>query len=349
MEGGDAGAPKEASARDRLAAARVRRPRRQRRPRSGTARSATAWLAAAAPWTAVAAVVVFGAFQMGLIPIPRSSPPAPAAGPASGPAEAVSLPGGGTSDGDQCGTKGYHHFPLPAGATDAEPPSPASGPQLSLSHYGYAADPGGEGDIVIGLRFTTPGTKKPLRVSRTLGGEGAAVEIEGPDGLVAGAHGLPVIWPSAARASASGASGTSGASVDVSDGGGGEIVVPAEALCPGHDGDSVARSLVPPADSTGTVTGRRATASSSHCATRPSAPCAPPSASPRAAACSARSTWCRRRVPDYPWGLTTPQAGSAARSARAAGAADRGGRARPPDRRGRRPGPGCCAHRADCR
>ncbi|BBC94234.1 hypothetical protein HEP81_03269 [Streptomyces griseofuscus] len=258
MEGGGAGAPKEASARDRLAAARVRRPRRPRRPRSGTARSATAWLAAAAPWTAVAAVVVFGAFQMGLIPVPRSSPPAPAAGSASGPAEAVSLPGGGTSDGDQCGTKGYHHFPLPAGATDVEPPSPASpasGPQLSLSHYGYAADPDGEGGIVIGLRFTTPGTKKPLRVSRTLGGEGAAVEIEGPDGLVAGAHGLPVSWPSAARASASGASGASGASVDVSDGGGGEIVVPAEALCPGHDGDSVARSLVPPADSTGTVTG----------------------------------------------------------------------------------------------
>lgn len=254
MEGGGAGAPKEASARDRLAAARVRRPRRPRRPRS-----ATAWLASAAPWTAVAAVVVFGAFQTGLIP--RSSPSSPAPAPASGPAEAVSLPGGGTSDGDQCGTKGYHHFPLPAGATAVEPPSaasPASGPQLSLSHYGYAADPEGEGDIVIGLRFTTPGTKKPLQVSRTLGGEGAAVEIEGSDGLVAGAHGLPVIWPSAARASASGASdasGASGASVDVSDGGGGEIVVPAEALCPGHDGDSVAKSLVPPADSTGTVTG----------------------------------------------------------------------------------------------
>ncbi|MFJ4804990.1 hypothetical protein [Streptomyces murinus] len=260
MEGGGAGAPREASARDRLAAARrVRRPRRPRQPRRP--RSATAWPAAAAPWIAVAAVVVFGAFQLGLIPVPRSSPPAPAAGPASGPAEAVSLPGGGTSDGDRCGTKGYHHFPLPAGATDVEPPapaSPASGPQLSLSHYGYAADPDGEGDIVIGLRFTTPGTKKPLQVSRALGGEGAAVEIEGPDGLVAGAHGLPVIWPSAARASASGApaaSGASGASVDVSDGGGGEIVVPAEALCPGHDGDSVARSLVPPADSTGAVTG----------------------------------------------------------------------------------------------
>ncbi|MEU3535241.1 hypothetical protein AB0E70_27210 [Streptomyces murinus] len=257
MEGGGAGAPKEASARDRLAAARrVRRPRRPRQPRRP--RSATAWPAAAAPWIAVAAVVVFGAFQLGLIPVPRSSPPAPAAGPASGPAEAVSLPGGGTSDGDRCGTKGYHHFPLPAGATDVEPPapaSPASGPQLSLSHYGYAADPDGEGDIVIGLRFTTPGTKKPLQVSRALGGEGAAVEIEGPDGLVAGAHGLPVIWPSAARASASGAPAASGASVDVSDGGGGEIVVPAEALCPGHDGDSVARSLVPPADSTGAVTG----------------------------------------------------------------------------------------------
>ncbi|MFY4720161.1 hypothetical protein [Streptomyces sp. LaBMicrA B280] len=252
MEGGDAGAPKEASARDRLAAARVRRPsgpRRPRRPRSLTAwlarpRSLTAWLAGAAPWTAAAAVVAFGAFQMGLIPIPRSSPPAPAAGPASGPAEAVSLPGGGTSDGDQCGTKGYHHFPLPPSAGSAG--SAAHGPRLALSHYGYAADPDGVGGIAIGLRFTAPGTAKPLQLSRTLGGEGVAVEIEGPDGLVAGAHGLPVSWPSAAR---------SGASVDVSDGGAAEVVLPARAMCPGHDGASVAKSLRSPADSHGTVTG----------------------------------------------------------------------------------------------
>ncbi|MFH8338935.1 hypothetical protein [Streptomyces sp. AM6-12] len=250
MAGGGAGAPKEPSARDRLAAVRVRRPRRPGRPRP-----VTAWLANAAPWAAAAAVVAFGAFQMGLFP--RSASSAPAAGPASGPARAVTLPGGGTSDGNQCGTRGYHHFPLQASATTAGQPatgsaasagSAARGPRLSLGHYGYAEGPDGKGRLLIGLRFTAPGTGQPLHLSRTPGGEGVAVEIEGPDGLVAGAHGLPVAWPSAAA--------RSGASVAVSDGSGGEVVLPAQALCPGHDGRSVAKSLVPPTDSAGTVTGR---------------------------------------------------------------------------------------------
>ncbi|GLX52896.1 hypothetical protein Shyhy01_58460 [Streptomyces hygroscopicus subsp. hygroscopicus] len=236
---GGAGAPKEPSARarSRLPGARIRRPRRP-----GRMRSATAWLASAAPWLAVGAVVVFGAFQMGLIPLSST--------PTSGPAKAVPLPGGGTSDGDRCGAKGYHRFPLPKSATT--PPRPSSGtdepgPKLVLSHYGYEWNPDDGGRLTIGLLFATPGSKKPFHVSRALGGEGVAVEIEGPEGLVAGAHGLPVTWPSTEQA---------GALVDVSDGGGGEVTLPLEAVCPGHDGRSVAKSLQPPVDSHNTITGQ---------------------------------------------------------------------------------------------
>ncbi|MEW2621214.1 hypothetical protein [Streptomyces sp. NPDC048106] len=239
---GGASAPKERSARARarLRGARIRRPRRP-----GRTRPATAWLAGVAPWLAAGVVVVFGAFEMGLVPLPSAASSAPT----SGPAKAVSLPGGGTSDGDRCGTKGYHHFPLPASASAPEPPSSGTtepGPRLVLSHYGYEWNPDDGGRLTIGLLFATPGTKKPLRVSRTLGGQGVAVEIEGPKGLVAGAHGLPVTWPSAAQA---------GALIDVSDGGGGEVTVPATALCPGHDGKSVAESMQPPIDSHNTITG----------------------------------------------------------------------------------------------
>ena len=233
VAGGDAGAPKEPSARDRLATVRPLRPRRPRRTRS-----VTAWLANAAPWVAAGAVVVFGAFQMGLIPRPSA--------PTSGPAEAVSLPGGGTSDGNQCGTPGYHHFALPASA-ESPAPSSASGPQLVLGAYGYAKlSSRSPAHLTVGLLFA-PGSKKPLKLSRTLGGEGVAVEIEGPKGLVAGAHGLPVTWSSGTKKDAS---------VEVGEETGGEITLPSEALCPGYDAQSVAKALNPPTDSHHTITGQ---------------------------------------------------------------------------------------------
>ncbi|MFF8995864.1 hypothetical protein ACF09H_39240 [Streptomyces sp. NPDC014983] len=237
---GGAGAPKEPSARARTAAARLRRPRGPRR-----GRQATAWLARAAPWTAVGAVVVFGAFQMGLIP--SSSPSSPAPGPTSGPAKAVSLPGGGFSDGDRCGTKGYHHFPLPPSAESPTSSATDSGPRLTLGSYGYeklsSRDPG---HFTVGLLFN-PSRKKLLELSRTLDGQGVAVEIEGPQGLVAGAQGLPVSWPSDVK---------NGASVEVSGRTGGEITLPSQALCPGYDARSVAEALRPPTDSHNTITGQ---------------------------------------------------------------------------------------------
>ncbi|OIK25966.1 hypothetical protein VT52_019385 [Streptomyces malaysiense] len=202
-------------------------------------------MASAAPWTAVAVVAVFGAFQMGLIP--RSSSTSPASGPTAGPAKAVSLPGGGFSDGDRCGTRDYHHFPLPPGAESPEPSATDSGPRMVLGSHGYeklsSRDPG---HLTVGLRFD-PGRKKLLELSRTLGGQGVAVEIEGPQGLVGGAHGLPVSWSSDVK---------DGAFVKVSGRTGGEITLPPQALCPGYDARSVAEALRPPTDSHDTITGQ---------------------------------------------------------------------------------------------
>ncbi|QTE00292.1 hypothetical protein [Streptomyces cyanogenus] len=244
VEGSGAGAPKEPSARARTRLRRVRTAMRRgfRRPARLSVR---AGLQAVVPWLAVAAVVVYGAWEQGLLSW--------GGGDESGPARAVALPGGGVSDGDHCGARGYHHFPLPP---DASAPAPRSasaqhGPQLVLGSYGYVKPSRRTpGRLTVGLLFA-PGSDGPLKLSRTLGGEGAAVEIEGPDGLVGGAHGLPVTWATPAKP---GDAGT--ARIDLADGGGAELSLPPQALCPGYDATSVAEHLPPPADSSRTITGQ---------------------------------------------------------------------------------------------
>ncbi|WBP91312.1 hypothetical protein [Kitasatospora cathayae] len=134
------------------------------------------------------------------------------------PAADVALPGGGVSDGTRCGTKGFHHFkPAPASFTFAAGPqsdAPPPGPQLVLSSYGFSRtsqkDPG---HFTIGLGLGPgPGAgDRALDLSAPLGPQGVAVEIEGSDGLVAGAHGLPLISSSHSR-STHGCSCTSGQS-----------------------------------------------------------------------------------------------------------------------------------------
>ncbi|MFG2122609.1 hypothetical protein [Streptomyces sp. NPDC048710] len=245
-EGDGAAAPKEPSARAR----RVNRPFRnvleaERKGRSPKGRAFRDRAGAVIPWMAVAAVVLVGAYQQGLLSWDRT--------PASGPDKAVALPGGGTSDGDRCGTKGYHHFPLPAAASAPAPQaSSRPGPQLALGSYGYAQS-GREADSFhIGLLFAQ-GPKGSLKVSRTLGGEGVAVEIEGPDGLVAGAHGLPVNWDSPGKTGRGDKT-----RIDLTGGGSGEITLPLRALCPGYDGDAVWKGLQPPIDSSNTMTGQPA-------------------------------------------------------------------------------------------
>ncbi|MFE1883321.1 hypothetical protein [Streptomyces diastatochromogenes] len=166
---GDGAAPKEPSARARMVDRRFRNVlRAERKGRSPKGRAFRDRAGAVIPWMAVAAVVLVGAYQQGLLSWDRP--------PASGPAKAVALPGGGTSDGDRCGTKGYHHFPLPAAASSPAPQATSRpGPQLELGSYGYAQSGRDGGTFHIGLLFAQ-GPKGSLTVSRTLGGEGVAVE-----------------------------------------------------------------------------------------------------------------------------------------------------------------------------
>ncbi|MGW4563134.1 hypothetical protein ACWEN3_12230 [Streptomyces sp. NPDC004561] len=246
-EGGGGPAPKEPSARARMLARRLRgRPRAASRPRGPRGGALRARATATVPWLAAAAVVLLGAYQMDLLS--WFGPPA------SGPAEAVALPGGGVSDGDHCGARGYHYFPLPADASSPPPPDspdhPRPGPQLVLGSYGYERLSRAPGHLNVGLLFA-PGPKGSLKLSRTLGGEGVAVEIEGPHGLVAGAYGLPVTWSTGGKAD-----GADSTRIDLTGGGGGEVVLPLKALCPGYDAHTVTQGLMTPVDSHNTITGQ---------------------------------------------------------------------------------------------
>ncbi|WP_234342654.1 hypothetical protein [Streptomyces sp. NRRL B-3648] len=246
VESGGAGAPREPSARARTRLGRLRAGVRRglRRPARFSVR---AGVQAVVPWLAAAAVVVYGALEQGLLSWARAD--------ASGPARAVALPGGGVSDGDHCGARGYHRFPLPAAASAPAPRSadPSPGPQLVLGSYGYVKPSRRvPGRLTVGLLFA-PGPKGALELSRTLGGEGVAVEIEGPDGLVGGAHGVPVTWDAPARP---GDAGT--VRIGLAEGGGAELSLPPEALCPGYGAAAVAEHLPPATDSSNTITGQPA-------------------------------------------------------------------------------------------
>ncbi|MFJ4948707.1 hypothetical protein [Streptomyces sp. NPDC088760] len=244
VEGGGAGAPREPSARARTRFRRLLAGLRRglRRPARFSVR---AGLQAVVPWLAAAAVVVYGAWEQGLLSWGGADEP--------GPARAVALPGGGVSDGDHCGARGHHHFPLPAAASAPAPKSadPPPGPQLVLRSYGYVKPSRrAPGRLTVGLLFA-PGPKGSLQLSRTLGGEGAAVEIEGPDGLVGGAHGVPVTWDAPVQPGDAGKT-----RIDLTDGGGAELSLPPEAMCPGYDAAAVGGHLAPPTDSSRTITGQ---------------------------------------------------------------------------------------------
>ncbi|MGA5821508.1 hypothetical protein ACPC54_27005 [Kitasatospora sp. NPDC094028] len=201
--------------------------------------------------------VAVGADPAALVNWDGPAPRSPRAVPASPrPAVDVALPGGGVFDGSRCGAKGFHHFePAPAAFTfDAgpEPDAAPPGPQLVLGSYGFsrnsATDPG---HFTIGLLLGPGSGSRALDLSAPLGPQGVAVEIEGPDGLVGGAHGLPVTHEDDAP---SGAGGTvrvgpeGGASV--------QVTLPAAALCPGFDGFAVQQRLVAPTDAHNSTTGQ---------------------------------------------------------------------------------------------
>ncbi|MEU5536856.1 hypothetical protein [Streptomyces sp. NPDC020362] len=247
-EGDGAAAPKEPSARARMVEQRLRdMSAAEQQPRKPKGRPFGDRARAVIPWMAAAAVVLVGAYEQNLLS--WGGPPT------SGPAKSVALPGGGVSDGDRCGAKGYHHFPLPAAASSPapQPTGPQRGPQLALGSYGYERlNPRTPGRLTIGL-LLAPGPKGSLKVPRTLGAEGVAVEIEGPHGLVGGAHGLPVTWNPAVKADAEDKT-----QIYLNGGGSAEVSLPVQVLCPGYDGSAVMKRLQAPIDSSNTITGQPA-------------------------------------------------------------------------------------------
>ncbi|MFB7245036.1 hypothetical protein ACFCYX_21555 [Streptomyces populi] len=171
----------------------------------------------------------------------------------SGSMSATALSGGGFSDGNECGVKGFHHFALPTDASSPpSPDTPQVGPQLALGAYGYQQMSDSPGHFTIQLLFAPRG-KQSLVLSRTLGTDGVAVEIEGPHGLVGGAHGLPVTWNHPTTANRDNAM-----RIDAVGGGSAEVSLPVQALCPGYQGASVMKGLLAPIDSRNTITGQPA-------------------------------------------------------------------------------------------
>lgn len=170
----------------------------------------------------------------------RSAPPAPHM---LRPSADAALPGGGIFPGSRCGAKGFHHFALPPATESGQPSTP--GPQLTLGAHGFrslsADDPG---VLTISLLLSS-GPSGALELGAPFGPEGVAMEIEGPDGLVAAAHHLPVTLDSEAARTPEGRIRPVAA----------EVTVPVAALCPGYDGLAVSQNLAPRIDARNTVTG----------------------------------------------------------------------------------------------
>jgi hypothetical protein len=198
----------------------------------------------AVPWVVTGFVALGLAYQQQWFGLDAPSP--------SGPARAVALAGGGVSDGDKCGAKGYHYFALSA-VTDtggALPGTPA-GPQLILAAYGGGkSGPADPGDFTISLLLAPGSVSHALDLSAPLGPLGVAVEIEGPDGLVGGAHNVPVTLDDTSARLPNGKIRVTASGLSV------ELKIPAQALCPGYDVTSVVAKLKPPIDSSNTITGQ---------------------------------------------------------------------------------------------
>ncbi|MFD8478347.1 hypothetical protein [Kitasatospora sp. NPDC059673] len=162
------------------------------------------------------------------------------------PSEDRALPGGGVSAGSRCGTRGYHRFSTAPVSLSLDG---LSGPALLLAAQGFRGlDTDRPGEFTFDLRLSS-GSATPMALSGPLGPEGVAVEIEGPDGLVAGAYGLP--------ATVEGAPYTSdGRGWLISDHGAvAHVVLPAAALCPGVGAQALATGLALRTDGGNTITG----------------------------------------------------------------------------------------------
>ncbi|BAJ33053.1 MULTISPECIES: hypothetical protein [Kitasatospora] len=217
-------------------------------------------------WTAVLGTLIVLLVVGGLLFGPnRAHTPqvaAPGAHPGSPrPTGDRALPGGGTFAGSECGQHGYHHFPNPLDTLPGDtPPGPWLGFAPNASRSGASpsgASPSGassplrtspSGGLLLDLELGS-GSSAPLALPAPLGSAGIAVEIEGPNGVVAAAHGLP--------ATVSGAAHTPDGTgwLVAENGTTAHLELPAVALCPGVDAAALAVGTAPRVNADGTVPG----------------------------------------------------------------------------------------------
>ncbi|WP_073816139.1 SCO2583/SCO2584 N-terminal domain-containing protein [Kitasatospora sp. CB01950] len=202
-------------------------------------------------WTVVLGLLIVLLVAGGVLFVPqRAHTPqlGRAAGSPGSPSTSTdrALPGGGVFTGSRCGARGYHRFPAAPASLTVEG---SSGPALLLAAYGYQRlDAGRQEEFTFDLRLSS-GSGTPMVLSAPLGPEGVAVEIEGPDGLVAAAYGLP--------ATIEGAQHTAdGKGWLVSDYGAvAHVVLPVAALCPGVEAQALSSGMMVRTDGANTITG----------------------------------------------------------------------------------------------
>lgn len=204
----------------------------------------------AAPWLIGLLVILGYAYHQRLFGLNQ---PAAAMANAAGSTRDVALVGGGVSDGSKCGTKGYHYFAVTTVTdTGGMLPGTPAGPAMVLGAYGGEIsgqdDPG---DFTINLLLATGSGAHSLDLSAPFGASGVAVEIEGPNGLVGGAHNVPVTLDDPSARLPNG-------KIRVGDPNGlsAELKLPAAALCPGYNVMDVNSALQAPYDSNNTITGQ---------------------------------------------------------------------------------------------
>ncbi|QKW17661.1 hypothetical protein HUT16_34480 [Kitasatospora sp. NA04385] len=152
------------------------------------------------------------------------------------PAGDRALPGGGTFAGSACGQHGYHRFPT---AATSLPDEESTGPWLRFDSYGYqSTGTDRPGEFTFDLRLGS-GSNAPLALTAPLGSAGVAVEIEGPDGVVAAAYGLPTTVQDAEHTP------DGHGWLITENGASAHVVLPADALCPGVDAQALATGLFP--------------------------------------------------------------------------------------------------------
>lgn len=135
--------------------------------------------------------------------------------------------------------RGHVLDPGPRPSDDSETP------QMVVLAYGYSSEGASDpGRITISLSIAA-GSRTPLVLGNPLGGRGPSVEIQGPDGMVAAAYGMPVELESEPPG---GALEAGSAPLNF------EVVIPAAAMCPGHSLRDAVKYSTAPGEGTPTLT-----------------------------------------------------------------------------------------------